>query len=113
MMTGMRALAMAVTLVAAGCGGRASSPAVGNRSTAAPESEGAPGIPAEVEAFVERWQLCQHWAGEEPYDAARRAEIQRGVDESCPGNDQARAELERRYADRPDVLARLNALDDP
>jgi hypothetical protein len=29
-----------------------------------------------VTRFVERAQMCEHWAGEEPYDDARRAEIE-------------------------------------
>ena len=53
---------------------------------------------------------CQHWAGEEPYDAARAAEIAAGVDASCPGNAERKAELERRHADDPRILARLRAL---
>jgi hypothetical protein len=28
-----------------------------------------------VTRFVERAGMCEHWMGEEPYDAARRAEI--------------------------------------
>jgi len=28
-----------------------------------------------VARFVERAGMCEHWMGEEPYDAARRAEI--------------------------------------
>lgn len=102
-------LLLGVTLCA--CGGGAAAPVASNRSTAvAPASGEDAAMPAEVDAFVERWELCIHWAGEEPYDAERRAEIERGVAESCPGNDETRAELERRYADRADVLARLRAL---
>ena len=32
-----------------------------------------------VTRFVERAQMCEHWMGEEPYDDARRAEIDRNL----------------------------------
>jgi len=35
----------------------------------------APALPPEVRDFIQRAEGCQHWAGEEGYDAARRAEI--------------------------------------
>ena len=31
--------------------------------------------------FVERAEMCNHWAGEEPYDDARRAEIDRNLND--------------------------------
>ena len=34
-----------------------------------------PASPQEVRDFLQRRTDCQHWAGEEGYDAARRAEI--------------------------------------
>jgi hypothetical protein len=27
--------------------------------------------PADVRAVVDRWEMCNHWGGEEPYDKAR------------------------------------------
>lgn len=111
----MKHLLAALVIGLVACGGRAATPPAGieNRARPAPVDAGAPdGMRAEVDALVERWELCQHWAGEEPYDAARSAEIRRGVADSCPGNDETRAVLERRYADRPDVLSRLRALDE-
>ena len=105
--------ALAVLILGLGaCGGRASAPApeLGNRAAPAPGAPVAACASAEVDALVERWVMCAHWAGEEPYDAERRADIQRGIDESCPGNAEAKAGLERRCADAPDVLARLRDL---
>ena len=34
-----------------------------------------------VTRFVERAEMCEHWGGEEPYNEARRAEINRNLDE--------------------------------
>ncbi len=32
-----------------------------------------------VTRFIERAEMCAHWSGEEPYDDARRAEIERNL----------------------------------
>ena len=37
------------------------------------------GLPGPVGALIERFVYCIHWAGEEPYDAARRAEINHAI----------------------------------
>jgi hypothetical protein len=34
-----------------------------------------------VTRFVERAEICGHWMGEEPYDDARRAEIEKALRE--------------------------------
>ena len=36
-------------------------------------------LPAAVTRLAERWEMCGHWSGEEPYDAPRRREIERAV----------------------------------
>jgi hypothetical protein len=109
----MRRASALVLVFLIGCGGKAAAPTPGNRSTtpAPPEDSAVPGdLPADVEALIERWEMCHHWAGEDPYDAERAAQIQAGVAESCPGNEDTRAALEARYADRPAILARLRSL---
>lgn len=51
-------------------------PATGRAQTARdPLAELTRGLPRPVAAFIERIVYCEHWAGEEPYDAERRAEI--------------------------------------
>ncbi|HVV82754.1 MAG TPA: hypothetical protein VHE35_06720 [Kofleriaceae bacterium] len=108
-------MARLVAMPLAACGAKAKGPdAVGNHAAGgAIDAGGAPGaVPAEVQALLDRWELCEHWAGEEPYDAARKAEIEKGEAQSCPGNEDTRTQLETKYADRPDVLAKLRALDD-
>jgi len=37
------------------------------------------GVPGPVGALIERFVYCTHWAGEESYDAARRAEINHAI----------------------------------
>lgn len=112
----MKRVFVGIAVAAIACGGRGGgSSTVGNRAStpSAPAAADASAgeLPADAQALIDRWESCQHWAGEEPYDAERRREIEDGIARSCPGNEETRAELERRYADRPDVLARLAALD--
>ena len=110
----MKPVLAALVVGVVACGGHAATPTgIENRARPVAVDGGAPaGMPAEVDALVARWQLCQHWGGEEPYDAARRAEIEQGVADSCTGNDETRAALEQRYADRPEVMTRLRALEE-
>jgi hypothetical protein len=65
-------------------------------------------LPADVTAFIARYQDCEHWAGEEPYDAARRREIARAVAKLCKGIDKAAAKLRSVHADEPAILAELD-----
>lgn len=62
-----------------------------------------------VTKFVERAGMCEHWAGEEPYDAARRAEIDGNLrDLRCTTirRDGEALRLSRR--DRPEDLRRID-----
>jgi hypothetical protein len=71
-------------------------------------SEGEP--PADVAGYVMRRAGCNHWAGEEGYDAARRAQINR--EEAalrCSQMDQEEAALMKRYGDRPQILRQIRA----
>ena len=68
---------------------------------------GARGMPADVQAFMVRWLDCDHWLGEEPYDEERRREIDAAVQVTCPGLDEEGRLIRSRYADNPEVLARL------
>jgi hypothetical protein len=70
------------------------------------------GLPAEVTTLVARWEECWHWAGEEPYDADRRRQIEEGVARACPGNDEERERLRAKYGGRADVLDALKKLDE-
>lgn len=91
------------------CGSPPAAKPIGN--AAVPVSEPA-GLPADVKAFVERWETCWHWSGEEPYDAARAQEIRLGVENSCPGNEEERERLRLKWKDRRDVQDALRKLDE-
>lgn len=81
-----------------------------NRHPAA-STEGGPStaaFPADVRAFIDQRDLCMHFSGEEPYDAARRAEIAAAVKRYCTGTDAALADLRQRYRDDKAVIAALS-----
>ena len=64
--------------------------------------------PKTVRDFVARRLQCNHWGGEEPYDAARRREISRAVKTlRCNSLDRDEARLLRRYPDNAELPALL------
>ena len=69
-------------------------------------------LPAEVTKLVERWQMCWHFAGEEPYDEARRAQIAEGEAEWCPDNEDERERLRVKWQADPAVQDALRKLDE-
>lgn len=98
----------------AGCGksesGAASPAALTSPASAASQntlSATAQDLPAEVMAFRAKRDLCDHFRGEEPYDAKRAAFLKAEMVRTCSGTDQALADLRRRYASDPKVIAAL------
>lgn len=66
--------------------------------------------PGDVGVYMDRAEACWHFAGEEGYDAARRAEIGRALRElGCAGLKSDEAELRRRHARSPEALAAIDA----
>ncbi len=62
-------------------------------------------LPADAKALVYRIVDCNHWLGEEPYDAERRKEIERAIAElGCGRLDRDEAALRQRYANRQRVI---------
>lgn len=68
------------------------------------------GLPKDAAAVVTRRVMCDHWAGEEPYDKARARAIARAVKRNkCESLDADEAAMRKRYAHDPKVV---KALDD-
>ena len=66
------------------------------------------GQPKDVATIAERIAMCTHFAGEEPYAAARRKEIASAVKKyRCDRLDTDEAALRKRYKDNPAALAVL------
>lgn len=64
--------------------------------------------PADIIDWLSRSLLCQHWGGEEGYDADRRAQITAAVTElRCDALAADRVALERKHAEDPNALAAL------
>lgn len=90
-------------------------PVKGAQSLDLPESNVAidtPVFPAEVTAFMVDRDGCDHFRGEEPYDAERAAYLEQSIRELCTGTDAKLAKLRRRYAAESDVVVALDNYED-
>ena len=82
-------------------------------AAAAPAAEPAPGappagtgaLPADVAALQAQFETCVHFAGEEPYDADRRKQIEAGIEENCKPVKAAIPSIEAKYKDNAAVQA--------
>jgi hypothetical protein len=78
-----------------------------------------PAVPVlDLQAFLERRALCDHFRGEfpDPPDPVRAHEIEEQLDVQCTGIDEQLEALKRRYRDDPAVsrqLARFETGIDP
>jgi hypothetical protein len=74
-----------------------------------PAAAGEQVLPAEVAAFVERRDQCDHFRGEESYDQQRAAELRSWLAQTCKGTDAELARLRARYAGDHGVSEKLSA----
>jgi hypothetical protein len=63
-------------------------------------------LPADVAAFIDDHQNCEHFSGEEPYDEERRAFLNQQL-QGCDQLESRRATLQQRHAAEPELLRRL------
>jgi hypothetical protein len=69
--------------------------------------------PPDIAAYVERRKGCNHFGGEEPYDKARLAEINRAVAKlNCNALETDEKALLRRYRSTPVFLQQIRAAKD-
>lgn len=66
-------------------------------------------LPVAARDYIVRRNTCEHFRGEEPYDEARRREIDAAVETYCRGLDAQAARLRHRHRDRPAILRMLDA----
>lgn len=71
-----------------------------------------PVLPAEIITFREKRDLCDHFRGEEVYDAKRAAVLAAEVAKNCRGTDRALADLRQLYANNAKLLAALKDYED-
>lgn len=75
-------------------------------------------LPRDVERFVERRAVCEHFRdepwpeGPTPEDAERRSFIVLQLEEHCSGSDRQLASLRRKYRDDKTVIQRLERYED-
>jgi hypothetical protein len=100
----LTSLLLALTLPATAQAQRSAQPLSAAELKAYPDARG---LPADVQHFIMRHDDCLHWAGEEPYDADRRREIERGVATACTGLDASAVTLRHRYAKNMKIRATL------
>lgn len=65
-------------------------------------------MPADVSDFIRRAVTCNHWAGEEPYDEDRRAQMAEAVGSlRCRELDTDQRALAKQYDGNAEVLRRI------
>ncbi|MDP9838897.1 hypothetical protein J2T09_003669 [Neorhizobium huautlense] len=61
-------------------------------------------LPADIQTFVTERENCDHFRGEEPYDAERRREIEAALDRYCRGTDARLQGLRKKYREAPAAI---------
>jgi hypothetical protein len=71
------------------------------------------GMPGPVASLILRIVECNHWSGEEGYDAARRAEIEKAVSElRCEDLEKDENVVLKQYGSNPAVRGSIKAAKD-
>lgn len=65
-------------------------------------------LPKDVAAFIGRRDDCEHFLGEEPYDAERRDYLAKTVRELCTGSNEELAALRSKYRNDEAVIQALS-----
>lgn len=90
----------------------APSPVLQGVAASAPAVAAPAALPAAVLAFRELRDQCDHFRGEEGYDAQRAAFLAKELARTCTGTDAALAALRERYRQDPSALAALKDYED-
>lgn len=83
-------------------------PASAPASAAPAASEPAAALPADMQAHAEHAELCEHFAGEEPYDAERRKQIEDAIEANCKPLKEALPALIAAHGGDPALKATLD-----
>lgn len=71
------------------------------------------GQPPDIASFIDRQVGCQHWSGEEAYDAERATDIKKALRElKCQALARDERRLRTRYAKSPNALRALDQAHD-
>ncbi len=108
---------LASLLLACGNVGAAADPRAAPAPTCDPQASNRPGYcsyPADVRAFVDDRDACDHWRGEpvpeheDDPEEVRKKQITEAINESCTGTDKRLSALKTAYADDPKMLRLLD-----
>jgi hypothetical protein len=108
---------LASLLLACGNVGAAADPQAAPAPTCDPQASNRPGYcsyPADVRAFIDMRDGCDHWRGEPWPDHAddpqevRKKQILEAIKESCTGTDKRLSALKAAYAGDPKILQLLD-----
>ncbi len=66
-------------------------------------------LPPDVIQFAKGRDACDHFRGEEPYDAERRKFLEDRTRKLCVGTDRKLQALKQKYRRQPEILDKLNA----
>ena len=75
-------------------------------------ADSGPALPDDVAKFVARRDLCDHFRGEEPYDAERRRFLEKNLSEYCTGTDRELAALKGKYRAHEAVIRKLGTYEE-
>lgn len=90
----------------------ASTPLVEPAASAASVVAADSGLPDDVVSFRTQREACDHFRGEDPFDAKRAEFLAKAVAKACTGTDKALAALRQRHASDARALAALKDYDD-
>jgi len=68
-------------------------------------------VDTEITDFLDDREGCEHFRGEEPYDAERAAFLKKNIEELCPDIDKRLDDLQAKYWDNPVILQKLTGLE--
>ncbi len=69
---------------------------------------GIPAYPDDIEEFIDRREICDHYRGEEPYDVERAKFLAEQNNKTCSGTDEELRELKNKYKDNKEVMQILD-----
>ncbi len=73
---------------------------------------GVPDYPFDVEEFIDCREICDHFRGEEPYDADRAKFLAAQIKETCSGTDKELRELKQKYKNDDKIMQILNRFEE-
>ena len=104
--------ASASVVAAASAVAVAVAPAVASSAPTNDQSTSTGALPPDVLAFKIQRDSCDHFRGEDGYNAERREFLARALARSCTGTDQALALLRQRYSANAAVMTALKDYED-